>query len=714
MHMKESERPGKIIEYLMLAGNLFLGLVVLELIVHGLVDYADASFLFQTQKKPVLALLCLFMTVFLLLVFSVCRRLTENLTLRTAKLVSAVLLLLAFALQLYMLFYYRSSYLFDNAFVTGGASALAMDGQVAKEAVYYLSVYPNQNAYAVLTAVLWKLGTAAGISRAAMPLLLDCVNLVFLDTAAALFLLTVCAYKKQTPGSFVRILFLLLCNPFLYIGVSYYYTITLSMPFVMGILYLYVRFLRKKEKHPYVVLVILVLVAALGYLLRATTMIPFIAVFACLLFFGQLQKRDLLAVLVAVLCIAGISAGNRQYIGLDTKDTAFPLTHWVMMSMTSPGSHNEADETYTASFPTAAEKKAADRERLAEKLQAMTAGDLLALAHAKIENTWGRGSNGYPVYLENCLRTDGLYPYVFGDHKDFVILYHQGYYLCLLLGIFYDLLQTVRKRQWGSYVFQLTFLGAVLFYLLWETGSQYSLPFLFVLQFLAVSGMARWEAFAVSDREKERKQQKSTCVILLAGLLLFAIGSYHTFTGQVQEYTHPVVMQLLANEELSIGNEELMQTFEASQPFDRVIFQWRNDDSSSDAVYEAVLASETGMIAEEEITGAGQSYNGATVLSFPAVLPDGKQTYSLSIRKKSGTDELRFVTYSMGYYDAYAGGTLTLGGQELTKDLLLSVSRTETKAYTTAKRYCAFMTFLMAALAVLFVLAGRGERRRMK
>lgn len=173
MNMRESERPGKVIEYLMLAGNVFLGLVVLELIVHGLVDYADATFLFQTQKKPVLALLCLFMTAFLLLVFSVCRRLTENLTLRKAKMVSALLLVPAFALQIYMLFYYRSSYLFDNAFVTGGASALAMDGQVAKEAVYYLSVYPNQNAYAVLTAVLWKLGTAAGISRAAMPLLLN-------------------------------------------------------------------------------------------------------------------------------------------------------------------------------------------------------------------------------------------------------------------------------------------------------------------------------------------------------------------------------------------------------------------------------------------------------------------------------------------------------------------------------------------------------------
>lgn len=49
--MRESERPGKVIEYLMLAGNVFLGLVVLELIVHGLVDYPDASFLFQTQKK---------------------------------------------------------------------------------------------------------------------------------------------------------------------------------------------------------------------------------------------------------------------------------------------------------------------------------------------------------------------------------------------------------------------------------------------------------------------------------------------------------------------------------------------------------------------------------------------------------------------------------------------------------------------------------------
>ena len=263
-------------------------------------------------------------------------------------------------------------------------------------------------------------------------------------------------------------------------------------------------------------------------------------------------------------------------------------------------------------------------------------------------------------------------------------------------------------------MFQLTFLGAVLFYLLWETGSQYSLPFLLVLQFLAENGVEQWEEAVVSDRGKTCKLQRSICLVLLAGLLVFAIGNYSVFTGQTQEYTHPAVMQLLANEELSIGKEKLLQTFEASQPFDRVIFQWRNDDSSSDAVYEAVLASETGVIAEEEITGAGQPYNGATVLSFPTVTPDGTQMYTLSIRKKSGTDELRFITYSMGYYDAYAGGTLTLGGQELTKDLLLSVSRTEIKTYTTTKRYWAFTAFFIAALAVLFVLAGRGERRRMK
>lgn len=92
----------------------------------------------------------------------------------------------------------------------------------------------------------------------------------------------------------------------------------------------------------------------------------------------------------------------------------------------------------------------------------------MSLVHAKVENTWGRGSNGYPVYLENCLRTDGLYPYLFGDHKDFVILYHQGYYLCLLLGIFYDLLRTVRKKQWDSYVFQLTFLVAWFYFICYE------------------------------------------------------------------------------------------------------------------------------------------------------------------------------------------------------------------------------------------------------
>ena len=49
--MRESERPGKVIEYLMLAGNVFLGLVVLELIVHGLVAVSYTHLTLPTKLE---------------------------------------------------------------------------------------------------------------------------------------------------------------------------------------------------------------------------------------------------------------------------------------------------------------------------------------------------------------------------------------------------------------------------------------------------------------------------------------------------------------------------------------------------------------------------------------------------------------------------------------------------------------------------------------
>lgn len=709
--------------------SLFVLLLIqVSLSLNALTDWDQADFLFATQSKKMLSLLVISSTVILAGLWTSWKHFIEKANKKLIKILVAGMFLAALFLQLYFLFHVRSLYLFDNAFVTGGASTLALGEGVAKEANYYFSVYPNQNAFIILTAVLWKLGKFLGFSRGQIPFLLNIVNMICLDVAFYLLYLTfVAARPNRTFCQKVLMITAILTNPFLYIGVCYYYTITLSMPFFMALIYLYIRLILKQERTAVRGYLFMGVLFAVGYLMRATTVIPMLAMICVWLYFGPRKKEMLLVILSGVICISLIGKMNTAQIGLDTEDTAFPAMHWVMMSMTSPGSHNAEDETYTAGFATKEEKQAAVRVRLEEKLHAMSGKDMTELLWEKLKNTWGDGSNGYTVYLENCVNTDGVYEAVFGQHKDGVILYHQVYYVFLMLLFVKNICVSLKKRDSVAYVWQLTYLGGVLFYLLWETSGQYSIPFMPLLMLGAVDSFADGDEVTTTDYHTAEMNIAADnqmaagnmadkrygclaylwyaiyacCVIFLVA---FFVRKYPVFTKQTWEFEHPVVRQILANDEIRVGrNDTFIQSFTTDQSFNQIIFQYTNANEETDAVYEVKLMdSERHVWHVEEISLAGAPYRNAAVISLDNIDAGEKKNYQLVITQKTGgkQDEIGLISYSMGYYDALPTGDCILNDEMLNQDLLLAVSDHEVKTYMTKSQYmgglfvCGLIVFL--------------------
>lgn len=676
---------------------------------NALTDWTQADFLFGTQSEMVLALLVVCITVFLWLFFRAAHLFLQRRGRRSLCLIATGILTAAFALQLVFLLHYRNLYLFDNAFVTGGASTLATGDGVAPGAQYYFSVYPNQNAYIVLTAFLWKLGSFFGLTRGQIPCLLNAVNLLCLDGAFYLMYRSYCSYKGNVTAAQKVWLLLLICmNPFLYIGVCYYYTIVLSMPFVMALLYFYIEYYSKDRKVPVGVALLTGVCFGAGYLLRATTVIPMIAVLFACFYFKKWKKGMTIALAAAVCCILLLGRANAAYIGIDTHDSAFPTLHWVMMSLTPPGTHNEADEAYTASFATKEEKQEAVKKRLLEKLADMPAEDMGQLFVAKLRQTWGSGSNGYTVFLENCEETDGLYEWVFGQHKDFCLLYHQGFYLFLLLMFLRQVASGIGSADDRAYVWQLTFLGAILFYLLWETGGQYSLPFLPVLMLGASVGVNPMQSRPTTCRKRWLPILLGMAALLF--LLLFFVRKYPVFTRMSRDWNHPVVTQILANgETLLQGDAEFCQEFETDQPFNRIIFQYTNPDEQSQAVYSVRLldsADHTWMT--QTISLSGAPARNAAIYDFPTVSPGKRETYRLVIRMEEGnaSDSMGIITYSMGHYDACPGGACLLQGQELETDMLLAVSEAYSGPYMTRWQYllAGILTGIILFLPILGIL----------
>lgn len=698
---------------------VFLFVVLFCLFIGGFTFYEDAGFLYSFAGAVELAVLCGLAVLFFILLYIASGKLFSLCGHKTLKLIFALLTVWMVLVQCYFLFYVRSYYKWDSGFVIGGAASLAETGSVAEEALYYLSVYPNQNTFVLITAFLVKLGNFFGIAVENRPLLFNAFNTVCLDAALFLVLPILKKWKNNLQDQeLCRIYLLLLCNPFLYVGVSYYYTITLSLPLTMGFLYFLLKIWDHGPKLKRIIPAGILL--GVGYELRATAVILGIAALLTGIWMlceqgrkkaGKMLAGLALVGLTACICATGLSGIQKAYVGIDTEDTAFPTTHWLMMSLTMPGGHNGEDEAYTASFSTKEEKKEAVAARMKEKLDAMSAGDYLTLVKTKVRNTFGTGMNGYTTFLADALQTDGIYEAVFGGHKDFIVLWHQGYYLFMLLGILlcagrwiYDGIRHEKTDYYG-FCLLLILLGAILFYVLWEASEQYSVPFMMIMECLCFGGLAEPEGTAKKQRGKIWAAA-SWCAFGAAALVAVWGGArFKRVTAMPVEQSHPVAVQILANTSLPVDDgQELVQTLHLTQPFNRLILQWRNpSQEASTAVYKVQLRETEGeVLFEEEIHTEGTGYNGAGIYDFETIIPE-KAEIEISMSKISGEpeDDLEFVVYDMYGYTPYPGGQLYLktdgaAGKEekLTASLLFSVSEEKTESYAGVVPYIIFVSLL--------------------
>ena len=698
----------------------FLLLVYFLLFLYGLFHYEDAGYLFSFERRICIPILCGISLTFFILLYLCAGSIFSRCSQRMLKILCVLFCIGALLIQGYFLFYVRSYYKWDSGFVIGAAASLAKEGRVADEALYYLSVYPNQNTFVLITSLLVKAGDFLGIAIADRPLLFNLFNTVCLDTAMILTfpILKKCGMKLPL-WKCTQILLLMLCNPFLYLGVSYYYTITLSLPLTQGFLYFALSALKeeKETRHRVITGILGGIFLGIGYELRATAIIFAIAfglVFVWKVWNNGKEKLKQNLIYICVIglaaCIAavGLAGMQKTYIGLDTTDTAFPTTHWLMMSLTMPGGHNEEDEIYTASFPTAAEKKTAVMERLTEKLDAMSITDYLALVKTKLTRTFGNGLNGYPTFLSDAFHTDGLYEWIFGSRKDLTVLWHQGFYLFMLLGVIIGgiaLIKSLFTKAGGQRLpfclLALILVGALLFYILWEAGEQYSVPFMTVMWMAGLLGWQELRTLPLTERSQAGLFSLAA-FLAAAFILVWGIFRFDEMTDVPVSYSHPVAAQILANGSYAVDDGEmLVQEIEAGEAFDRLIIQWRNPaQEKSSARYQVTLYEKKTKttVFQTEILGEGTGYNGAGIYDLEGSADAG--SYELMVEKTGGkqSDDLEFVYYDMYGYQAYPGGNLYViaEGKEtkLESSMLFSVSAERESPYMQKISYAIFTSIL--------------------
>ena len=720
------------------------------MLLFGLEVWNDAEFLFATQKTIVLALIvaagAIFLGAFFLTLSHTLEKIEEKKLWTSIALISIFVIIL----QLLVLNMLEISYLWDGVNVFSSAVSRLKGNDVVE---LYFSRYTNQNGFLAVTYSLLKIGKLFGLAEADYVYYLNIWNLIFMDVAIALAAAILYRLRKEKKAASV-LLFLLITalNPFIYLWTAFYYTSILVMPVFLGIVYLVLCMEgQKKWQIKMGQTAILAVLFVLGIRLRQTTVILAIAIILAKLVVlglktkngavkkkmsgqeadGLRKKGDvafkskrgyITAAYIAVFCFClfltnyASKSYETRINNLDTKDTAFPAIHWIMMGLDHGGEYNNSDADYTASFSTHKEKVQGDMELLTARLKHFGVKGISKTYLQKFINTWVSASNAYPFRLSVCQKYTAAHDLIFGDKKDFIIYYHQIYQIFLLFFILSGAISKWREKKPDSiYILQLSFLGTILFHLLWEAGPLYSVSLQIVYFLLGTYGIVSFSTKA-GGYEIQKMRGYLINALFFIGICitaLFFLCNVNTFTKETREREKRVVNQYLASDNLKIEKgEQVFQTFLATRDFNYLnIHLCNHENEKNTSVYQLTLSGEKhGTVYEETIYAKDILLDSFLMRTFDTVSIEEPEQFTLSLKalESEGDNFLEIIYFQMKDYDPYTKGIFAKDGKALKGDMFLMISEKTNGSYAGRKLYAiAAGLFLLAEGAVWLFVKGR-------
>ena len=708
----------------------------------------DASWLRNLDTVPAKFLFVLVFALFLCAALLLLRRLMRKLSEKNLKRLALLCMLLLAGGQLLFLALIQPQLRYDPLKIFDMAVEMLRTHTISGTyETGYFARYTNNYPLTILTYWFLLLLSKLGVPESWFMPAVQIVNIVCITLSIWL------GYRiaKELKGRLFATFFLVVCVlcPLSYVWAGYYYTATCSMPCLMGILYLYLR-IRKagvsESRRKVLLFALLGLITVLGFKLRATAAIAFIAVMldfllrlwrrrhsgkAGFLSAFRVHGRGWLLSGAAFLLTAGLtlgvfSAATERYVQFDYKNTGFPPVHWIMMGARWDGSFDQNDEIYTSGFETKEEKAAADLKVLKERITEAGPLGLISLAGRKLLNTWVDGTDSY-LAENSYARYTKVYDYLIGDKSGFLTLYSQSFRaLNMLVMGCCALLSFIRLKRRKEYpelfLVQLTVLGCMGFHLIWETNPLYSISFTFLCLLLLADGICVfYESPVMVPVLKKGWLGCGTGLAILAVLLL--LGKKELVETPIEAWDYSVNQYQYAggyDGYVDSYEQSYVQTFTADKPFNRISIRVINPVGPyNQSAFTVRVTDEAGNIVYDNdrfLSGMVELTKNSYEFVLDEIVPDGPTVYTMEIAPGyiEGENSLEFLSYNTGNCDMYAGGSLTVAGEAQKKgDLAFAVYEYEVTTYFSLKQYaviCAGLLLLAAGLTFGMRRAFRGPR----
>ena len=336
----------------------------------------------------------------------------------------------------------------------------------------------------------------------------------------------------------------------------------------------------------------------------------------------------------------------------------------------------------------------------------------------KIQVTWTDGTNGYVSRARQGNNFGKLHNWIFGERDSFFIVFCQMFrVLTLGLAAVCILVQILDKKYDIRFLFSLTLLGGIMFYLIWEAKEAYSLPFIPILLVLSTFGMDN-----ISERTEKRKvfinrKVIVSCIVLME-VVTFVIGIRYQvdFVGSLFNWRDITICSNNTIFAGFIGNEKnekvkIKQNFYAKKEFNSIEIKCRPVEGKY-SEYILELHSEEKKLAETKVNQY-MIQNEKVIFNVGSQNPEGEQKYTLKIKSEKREDSIEWAASGYKATNIYKGG-LYCDDEKQKADLFINVFRAYPAPYIGIVPYwCLIFLMMILELGAGILLLREAKNRDM-
>ena len=352
----------------------------------------------------------------------------------------------------------------------------------------YFSLYPHNIPCAIIVYWIFRLSCLVSGSMAYTGAFAGVCNVLFIFASIVMLYKTVDCLTVNRQAAFPMKM-LLLCNPAWAAFAGYYYTDTLSLPFLTGGFLAFCKAMKREGGKRYAGFVLSGFLFSVAIRIRVTAAILMIAIIAALII--RKKWKPALTFLAAFLCMFGavqcLYTGIYHYhIDFETYDTAAPPMHYVMMGSHGKGSYDQDDVNFTKSFPTHEEKVRQTAQRTLQNLRDNGVHGCLLQIAKKVGVMFCEGTTGYYQFCRYTEAASRIHDRIAGDKSGFFKGIMQSYRMIWALLFALGAAACRKKSGLPELIILIYFSGVVMFTAIWELHPRHAVTYIPLLSLLTV------------------------------------------------------------------------------------------------------------------------------------------------------------------------------------------------------------------------------------